>query len=165
MKERHLFQKSMAWIERLNNYPGCDRKELTVRVQLWVGTAYALLHVLLLTIAFLIFAPEALKVLIGYGYFLAIVLTINLIPLRIDHKLVTAIKLAVLMAGTFYFILRWHRHFRRINCGVPGHAAEFSSVAGFQNFTSPFSPLYFYSDHIGILQFFLFNTGLSNAEG
>jgi len=105
MKDRHIFQKSLAWVERLNDYPGCDRKELTVRVQLWVGTAYALLHVLLLTIAFLIFAPEALKVLIGYGYFLAIVLTINLMPLRISYKLVNAIKLAVLMAGTFYFIL------------------------------------------------------------
>ncbi|MDP2113721.1 MAG: hypothetical protein Q8K69_06660, partial [Bacteroidota bacterium] len=106
MKEKHLFQKIKAWIERLNGYPGCDQKELTIRVQLWIGTAYALLHVVLLTIAFLIFAPVALKILIGYGYFLAIILTINLIlPSRIDYKLVNAIKLAILMMGTFIYIL------------------------------------------------------------
>lgn len=108
MKGKPLFQRSMAWIERLNNYPGCDQKELNVRVQLWVSTAYALLHVLILTPTFLIFAPEALKVLIGYGYFLAITLTTSLIltpRLRKSYKLATAIQLFILLVGTFITIL------------------------------------------------------------
>ncbi|MDP2337199.1 MAG: ATP-binding protein [Bacteroidota bacterium] len=108
MKGKYLFQKIMAWIERLNNYPGCDRKELSVRVQLWVGSAYALLHVVLLTIAFLIFAPEALKVLIRYGYFLLITMTTYLIltpRLRKNYKLVNAIHLTILSVGTLITIL------------------------------------------------------------
>lgn len=108
MKKKHLFHKMLAWIERLNDYPGCDRKELTVRVQMWFGTAYALLHVVLLTIAFLIFAPEALKVLIGYGYFLAIVLITSLfVTPRIKRqiKLTYFIQLIILLMGTLITIL------------------------------------------------------------
>lgn len=108
MKEKHLFQKILAWVERLNDYPGCDRKELNVRLQLWISTAYALLHVLILTPTFLIFAPEALKVLIGYGYFLAITLTTSLIltpRLRKSYRLATAIQLFILLVGTFITIL------------------------------------------------------------
>lgn len=108
MKDRPLFQKSIAWVERFNDYPGCDRKELSVRVQLWIGSVYALLHVVLLTIAFLIFAPEALKVLIEYGYFLGITMTTYLIltpRLRKNYKLVNAIHLTILSLGTCIIIL------------------------------------------------------------
>lgn len=105
---RHIFHETMAWIERLNDYPGCDKKEHNMRVQLWFSSAYALLHVILLTIAFLIFAPEAIKILINYGIFLAICLTITLIitpPLRTKLKLAYAIHIFILLIGTFITIL------------------------------------------------------------
>lgn len=108
MREKPLFQKILAWIERLNDYPGCNRKDLNVRAQLWVGTFYALLHALLLTFAFWIFAPEALKVLIGYGYFLVITLTAFLIinpRIRKNYKFVSAIQETILLVGTFITIL------------------------------------------------------------
>ena len=108
MKGKTHFQNAMTRIERLNNYPGCSQKELTVRVQLWVGTFYALFHALLLTLAFWIFAPVALKVLIGYGYFLAITLTAFLIinpRIRKNYKLVSATQETILLVGTFVTIL------------------------------------------------------------
>lgn len=106
--KKSLIQNLIGWIEHLNNYPGCDQKMLNVRVQLWASTAYALFHVLVLTFAFQIFAPEILKTLINYGYFLIIILTSSLFlapRIRKYMKLTYTIQLIILLAGTFLTIM------------------------------------------------------------
>lgn len=105
---KSLTKKLIHWIERLNNYPGCDQKILNVRVQLWASTAYSLFHVLILILAFQLFAPKILKTLINYGYFLTIILTASLIltpRIRKQLKLTYAIQLIVLLTGTFLTIM------------------------------------------------------------
>ncbi len=109
MNKKNIFQKLDLRIEQLVAYPGCDQKRLNTRKTMWIATFFGLVHVILHTGAFLIFAPQSLHLLISYGYILLLVLLIalfivpqlraNFIPYYIFH-------LSILLFITFYFILK-----------------------------------------------------------
>ncbi|MFY9151258.1 MAG: ATP-binding protein [Prolixibacteraceae bacterium] len=104
-----LFQKLDFWAERLVCFPGCDQKTLNQRKTMWIGTVFGILHVVFHTGVFLIFFPEALKILIFYGYTLLIILGIGLffLPKLIrGFELYCAGHLSVLLLLTFYIILK-----------------------------------------------------------
>ncbi|MBA4409684.1 MAG: ATP-binding protein [Bacteroidota bacterium] len=109
MKAKYLFQKSNSWIEQLVNYPGCDPKTLNTRKTMWIGTVFGIIHVIVHTLAFLIFFPQALNLLINYGYILMIILVLALFvsPKLIDgFNLYFVLHLTALLLLTFYFILK-----------------------------------------------------------
>lgn len=109
MKQKHLFQKIMTWVERLLSYPGCDQKTLNTRKTIWVSTVFGLFHVVLLTTAFLILAPDSLRILIHYGFILITVLVLTLIispHLKAHFAKYFVAHLTVMLSATFYFILK-----------------------------------------------------------
>ena len=63
MKEKNIFQRLDLRIEQLVTYPGCDQKMLNTRKTMWIATVFGLVHVILHTGAFLIFAPQSLHLL------------------------------------------------------------------------------------------------------
>lgn len=107
--QKSFFRKLDVWIEQLVGYPGCDQKTLNVRKTMWIATVFGLVHVILHTLAFLIFFPQALHLLISYGYTLLIFLTFGLfiIPkLTSGFNLYLAFHLSALLLITFYVILK-----------------------------------------------------------
>jgi signal transduction histidine kinase len=109
MKSKHLIQKLMGWIERLNNYPGCDQKTLNTRKIMWLGTAYALLYIIILALILRIIEPELFSFLMNSGYFLYIILSASLFispRIKKHFTLLYTIQLILLMTGTFYLIIR-----------------------------------------------------------
>jgi len=97
------------WVEQLVSYPDCDRKTLNVRKTMWIGTVFGLIHVILHTGVFLVFFPQALHLLINYGYTLLIFLTIGLFltpKLIKGFNLYLGFHLGALLLVTFYIILK-----------------------------------------------------------
>lgn len=95
-------------IEKLHDYPGCDSKTLVIRKTLWIATIIGFLATLLLTAAFLLFAPQ-LTILIRYGYVMLFLLIVTMLtsPLtRRQLKLFYACELTILLLTTFYFIFK-----------------------------------------------------------
>jgi len=109
MKEKTIFQKLDLRIEQLVAYPGCDQKTLNTRKTMWIATVFGLVHVILHTGAFLIFAPQSLHLLITYGYILLFVLLLALLivpHLRVSFIPYYIFHLSILLFLTFYFILK-----------------------------------------------------------
>lgn len=109
MKNHRRSQKLQDWIEQLLSYSGCDQKTLNTRKTMWIATLYGLFHVIILTGAFLLFAPQALRVLIVYGYLLILVLGLALVIVPHLRKYFTHYyvgHLIVLMLLTFFTILK-----------------------------------------------------------
>ena len=109
MKLKILFQKLDLWAEQLVGFPGCDQKTLNIRKTMWIATVFGLVHVILHTGAFLIFAPQSLHLLINYGYKLLIIIGFTLF---ISPKLIRSFNryfvfhLTALLLLTFYTILK-----------------------------------------------------------
>ena len=104
-----LFQKLDSWAEQLVSFPGCDQKTLNIRKTMWIATVFGMFHVILHTGAFLIFAPQALHLLINYGYTLLIFLTIGLFvtpKLTRGFNMYFVFHLSALLLITFYTILK-----------------------------------------------------------
>lgn len=109
MKEKNIFQKLDLRIERLVTYPGCDQKMLNTRKTMWIATIFGLVHVILHTGAFLIFAPQSLRLLIIYGYVLLLILILALVivpNLRASFTSYYIFHLSILLFITFYCILK-----------------------------------------------------------
>lgn len=107
--QKSLLQKLDLWVEQLVDYPGCDQKTLNVRKTMWIGTLFGLFHVISHTVAFLIFFPQALHLLINYGYSLVLILVIGLFVLpKLTRRfnLYIAFHLSALLLLTFYIILK-----------------------------------------------------------
>lgn len=107
--QKNLLQKLDLWVEQLVGYPGCDKKTLNVRKTMWIATVFGLFHVVLHTGAFLIFFPQALRLLINYGYTLLIFLAVGLFvlpKLTRGFNLYVAFHLSALLLLTFYVILK-----------------------------------------------------------
>jgi len=104
-----LLQKPNLWVGQLVSFPGCDQKTLNVRKTMWIATVFGLVHVILHTGIFLIFFPQALHLLINYGYTLLIVLSIGLfvLPKLVrGFNLYLGFHLSILLLITFYVILK-----------------------------------------------------------
>lgn len=109
MNEKNIFQKLDLRIEQLVTYPGCDQKTLNTRKTMWIATFFGLVHVILHTGAFLVFAPQLLHILITYGYILLLILLLALfiVPqLKATFIRYYLFHLSILLFITFYFILK-----------------------------------------------------------
>ena len=106
---KNLIQRINVWIEGLLGYPGCDKKNLNTRKIMWLATVYGFFHVILLTLGFLLYSPEFLRILINYGYILsAILLTGIIVPpkLKVHFKAYFVLHLFLMLSVTFIYILK-----------------------------------------------------------
>jgi signal transduction histidine kinase/DNA-binding response OmpR family regulator len=104
---KSLIAKINQNIEKILNYPGCGKIELSSRKAMWTSTIYGTTHVFILTFSFLFFVPE-LTILIKYGFacLFLLILTLIVTPfITRFFKHYFTIHLLLLMMVTFYTIL------------------------------------------------------------
>jgi hypothetical protein len=130
--ETARFQKLDLWAERLVSFPGCDQKTLNIRKTIWIATVFGLVHVILHTGAFLIFAPQSLHLLINYGYKLLIIIGFTLF---VAPKLIRGFNLYFVSYLTDSYPITWWGKTSLADWTYIGEVTMFSGTGKFEVMT------------------------------
>ena len=93
-------------LEKILNYPDCDKKTLNMRKTIWLSTFFGLMHVVFITPFFLVYMPN-LKIVIPYGFFLIALMTFSLLitpKIRKSYIKFINVQQVISLIVTFYII-------------------------------------------------------------
>lgn len=108
MMEKNLTTKFNLRIEKILNYPGCDKKTLIIKKTIWTHAMGSLIAIIGLTLGFVLFVPQ-LTILIYYGSILLFILIPVLITSPFVHKnyiYLVITNLTMMILVSFIFILK-----------------------------------------------------------